>query len=111
MLAETWDGDGDTVWLLAPDDRPGATGSMVVEVIGKFYCLDGCPEVVRARVAGVAPEALRMLLDLEWAHNDGERYYFAVCHNAEESGHGPEDQVGHATDCSWLALMKKAGLR
>ena len=54
----------------------------------------------RARLASCAPEAIRMLLEEEWD-------YVGRCPWCKECSCCD----GHADDCKWLALMKKAGVR
>lgn len=58
-------------------------------------------ELLRARIAACAPEALRMLESLEW---DAEGMC-PVCSKTTDREHT------HRDDCPWLALMRKAGLR
>lgn len=50
----------------------------------------------RAQVAACAPEALRMLLECEGI----------ACFCPDDGPH-----TEHISDCAWLALMVKAGLR
>ncbi len=119
VLAETWDADGDTISLVAPDDR--GAGSMVVEVVGRMYCLDGCPEVARTRLAACAPEALRLLLEAEASDNSDGEYTPRCpwCENRAFSVDVPGEtgrrfvsyHPSHAPGCKWLALMVKAGVR
>lgn len=52
-----------------------------------------------ARIASCAPEALRMLQEMEWSADGG------YCHSCQNGFWG-----GHRDNCAWVALMKKASL-
>lgn len=56
-----------------------------------------------ARIAACAPEALRMLLDNEWAGGGQPSGYCLDC--------GAPQSAQHSEHCRWMALMRKAGLR
>lgn len=60
-------------------------------------------ELLRARIAACAPEALRMLLDNEWAGGGEPSGYCLDC--------GAPQSAQHSEHCRWMALMRKAGLR
>lgn len=74
----------------------------------------------RASLASVAPEAVRMLVELEWSgtpDGDGGRRRCPVCFGVQP-GLGAEDYaarralvVDHHSDCPLIAMFKKAGIR
>ncbi len=137
VLAETWsdgssDGNERIVYLFRaalPEELGGevdATPYNAEEILfppsvsrGDVEPAD--VEIVRARLAACAPEALRLLLEAETADNsDGE--YTPRCpwcenrsFSAEVPGEAGRRFVSHASthapDCNWLALMKKVGIR
>ena len=67
----------------------------------------------RAKLAAAAPAMVRLLLELEWAGayttdtggGDGEPMQ-PTCLTCEK-----ERSHGHAPDCTWLAVMRAAGVR
>ena len=58
------------------------------------------------RVAACAPEALRMLLEMEFSQDERCPW----CSGTLESGHLLGSSDGDPP-CEWFAIMKKAGLR
>lgn len=88
---ETWEfseSPGE-FWVVRPFDfGPGQTG------VARILSED------RAKIASVAPEAIRLLLAAEWAGCCG------VCIHC-----GAYESEGHDTACPFEALMRKAGVR
>lgn len=111
VLEETWTAKGGFVEV--PDeDRDGFFGSKDAWG-GSCPCIDLTAlekDEERARISACAPEALRLLLEAEWKGEVMEKEACPWClawrDRIEEKSYG-----GHSTDCRWLALMKKAGLR
>lgn len=62
---------------------------------------------VRARIAACAPEALKLLLAVEWEGDDGRDHDICcpVCRAWQCTG------AKHEENCALAALLKKAGLR
>lgn len=69
-----------------------------------------------ARLAAAAPEAMRLLLALEWSANeivgyDGETEKCCPsCRGLQPEAVDPRP-VGHTEDCALVALLQKAGVR
>jgi hypothetical protein len=109
VLEETWTAEDNNV-LCRPHD---------VWAVAEFFIYEEeenpaeyAEAQARARVAACAPEALRLLL---WLEMSGTAYGNTAC--CPECGGGEPytadtpPHCTHATDCRWIALMKKAGLR
>lgn len=70
----------------------------------------------RARLAAAAPEAMRLLLALEWSADqvvgyDGETEKCCPsCRGLQPEAVDPRP-VGHAEDCALVALLQKVGVR
>ena len=132
VLAETW-GSGVLTSGLAGidvgDSCAGVFGSLLVESSHRVDIKGSATahDITRARIAACAPEALRLLLEAEWAGGEPVAQYehgvsdvcpwcqqLAVVRNPKHVYRGDEPwetEGSHAPDCRWLALMVKAGLR
>lgn len=110
VLAETW---------------TASLGSQASEHLSAVFCdgeyfahISGDTmgiEHARTTIAACAPEALRLLADLEWVSSEdayGQGYGPAECAFCEVKAGGGVAPCGiHKSDCKWLLLMQKAGLR
>ncbi len=111
VLAERWEADAGGV------QYPSKVGAVDFLGWASFMPLETSDQATasaRARIASVAPEALRFLLEAEWSgaftQGDSGCIYCGADAPVETSDAGIWGGV-HATDCRWLALMVKAGLR
>lgn len=96
----------DETWGVHPEDCAAivleSTGQIVIyDVLAKSTARD------RFRIAACAPEALRMLMFLERIIGADGESVMCGCVARDEVNHG----WFHESDCEWLALMRKAGLR
>ncbi len=108
VLAETWRVRNapncrdeiycDTYRGDAPTPPPEHVGYIFGNEYGPGSIHEASNEV-RARIAACAPEALRLLLEME--KHDRCSWCLSIAPEVD----------GHSYDCTWLALMKKAGLR
>lgn len=92
VAKETWEADGSFVIDMHVDEH-GHDAGMVADMGTQ----------VAATIAACAPEALRMLLDNEWAGGGEPSGYCLDC--------GAPQSAQHSEHCRWLSLMRKAGLR
>lgn len=90
VAEETWTADGISVH----GGYPATNGNE----LGYFPYAHAGDDV--ARIAACAPEALRMLLDIQ-------NFEGGLCLWCRHPSCGDE----HDPDCEWLALMRKAGVR
>ena len=96
---------------LAVIEAPGRTQAM-------FEGDTDAHNAARARLAACAPEMARVLLDAEWVRGGGVIGEDNVEHECPwcrelaptHTGAGPIGGT-HSSDCLWLSLMKKAGVR
>jgi hypothetical protein len=90
---------------------------------------DGCSNRDAARLIAAAPDMARLLLEYEWSASAGYEGEYAACpscggiypQNWDEdveilgqpgaSLRGHNSHRDHKSDCAWVAVMKKAGLR
>ncbi len=117
VLAETWRVRNapncrdeiycDTYRGDAPTPPPEHVGYIFGNEYGPGSIHEASNEV-RARIAACAPEALRLLLANEWcSFTEVDGHPVSSCHECTANMLEPD----HDPDCTWLALMKKAGLR
>ncbi len=106
VLAETW----SATHRVVVDDGPRCVARMAsgIDLMVATKEEDEA-SIVAIRLAACAPEALRLLLEAEWAGGEIARLsdYVSVCPWCR----GEEFSGGHDAGCVWLALMAKAGLR
>lgn len=96
VAEETWEADGQMLFRAETDGERGVASFGMVQGDELVANQDA-----RARIAACAPEALRMLLRLEW---DAEGMC-PVCAKTTDK------ERTHRPDCEFDALYRKAGLR
>lgn len=98
-IDETWRAADGVLVFSEPDDYDAID-----------FSRSGSTQSDRARLAACAPEALRLLLELESTSIRGDMVACPVC-GASTYSTKEGVPVDHEADCAWLRLMWKAGLR
>jgi hypothetical protein len=113
---ETWSCDDH--WLEVPDGERTKSVSLAETPITDGVCLDhNSTDAARARVAACAPDALKILLELEAVGNETyEEAYCWSCGGHRDLGEFidggfPNKKFVHDPSCKLLLLLQKAGVR
>lgn len=130
VVDEVWCADANRIQREGRGDPIHPDGTWVDCVVGLMDVVegdamnDGCSE--RARLAACAPEALKLLDEIEWsgaATNSYSEVQWRACPSCggvpsdvpedglSDSNDGTTWHRGHRDDCALHAVLKKAGLR
>ena len=107
---ETWkavhDGRIDA-WDIVEDDQDE---TMLAHRGNFLTCHDPGVDEARAKLAAVAPEMARLLLELEnvvYPAETGNIDGCPICRGWVDRS----DEVRHEDDCRWVAVLRKAGVK
>lgn len=118
---ETWDERGERIDL-CEEEKP--YGMVAKYMIATFHCHQDkgdCNEAARAKLAAAAPEMARLLLEVQWASQEGDEGALSPqCLFCEAYANARWEVPGdvtsrllrddHKPDCKLIAVLRKAGV-